>query len=253
MVAWLLAVGLAAAAPCDTAGALATLRGGGGDARAAYDCLAGEDRAGALLVAAIDAAAPVVAPAAAPAEKEPVTPDAVGEVAATLTGGDALARARLTRALAVWFLARPDVAWDPLQVARLAAADRRLVADGIHARRGRKSPVREHEGVFEQLGWYKPRATYSDNLLTEVDHLNLQSVDHPPAIPPPPPPDAVADDDGPAKPPGGGPPPPGEKPASGGCGCATPPGSAGAGAWGLLAAWGAARRARRSRRSEIRG
>ena len=92
---------------------------------------------------------------------------------------------RVRRALAVHWIHRLD---DPLPhpVARaLAASDRRLMADAVHARRGRKSPVPEHHAVFEQFEWYQPDERYSNRRLTELDRANLDVINDPPPEPQP--------------------------------------------------------------------
>ena len=63
---------------------------------------------------------------------------------------------RLTRALVLWLLERTDRPMDPQLVAALSPADRRLLADGIRARRGRASPSAEHARIFQNLDWYDP-------------------------------------------------------------------------------------------------
>lgn len=84
---------------------------------------------------------------------------------------------RLTRALVLWLLERPDRAMEPELVARLSPADRRLLADGIRARRGRASPSPEHAAVFGQLPWYAPVPGYTDARLRPVDRANIEVVD----------------------------------------------------------------------------
>lgn len=86
---------------------------------------------------------------------------------------------RLSRALAVWMLERPDAAFEPTHVEALSAADRRFLADGIRARRGRKSPVPEHDKAFAQFEWYAPVATYTDGRLKPGDKEKIASLDKP--------------------------------------------------------------------------
>jgi len=92
---------------------------------------------------------------------------------------------RLRRAIALWLLDRYDIPFDPALVALLNPADVRLLADGIKARRGRKSPVPEHEAVFSQFDWYKPLDTYTDGRLRPVDRANLDALVRPPVEPAP--------------------------------------------------------------------
>jgi len=87
--------------------------------------------------------------------------------------------ARVTRALVLWLLERTDRPMDPAVVARLSPADRRLLADGIRARRGRASPAPEHAAVFANLTWYEPVPGYNDARLRPIDRANLLVVDPP--------------------------------------------------------------------------
>jgi MYXO-CTERM domain-containing protein len=84
---------------------------------------------------------------------------------------------RLTRALVLWLLERADGPMDPDDIARLSPGDRRLLGDGIRARRGRASPSPEHAAVFAQLPWYAPMQHYTDGRLRPVDRANLEIVD----------------------------------------------------------------------------
>ncbi len=105
-----------------------------------------------------------------------------GAAAAAAAIGDG-EEPRLRRAIALWLLERYDIPFDPALVALLNPADVRLLADGIKARRGRKSPVPEHEAVFAQFDWYKPLATYTDGRLRPVDRANLDALARPPVEP----------------------------------------------------------------------
>ena len=141
---------LAAAPECDVDAAVVAVRDEG--APAAYLCLAGADAGDDVLRTAI-------------VENEGNTP-------------------RLSRALALWLLSHADIAFPAEDVAVLAPADERLLADGIKARRGRRSPVPEHAAVFEQFAWYAPSATYTDAALRSVDQANLRAmVGAPSAVP----------------------------------------------------------------------
>lgn len=136
---------VAAALACDVAGAITTLRASG--TYEAYVCVMKEETAREPIVAAVT--------------DDPTNP-------------------RLSRALALWLLERADTAWDPDLVRILPAPDRRLIADGVRARRGRKTPAPEHEKVFLQMDWYAPVQGYSDARLTETDRANIAMADKPP-------------------------------------------------------------------------
>ncbi len=120
--------------PCDIRIAMDDVRERG--KREAYDCLMAQDEAGTKLVVEL--------------LHYPSDP-------------------RLSRALTLWMLPRADKPFDPVHVAKLSADDKRLLVDGIRARRGRKSPVPQHEGVFRQFDWYKPVATFTDGRLQPGD------------------------------------------------------------------------------------
>ncbi len=112
-------------------------------------------------------------------------------------------RDRLSRALCLWLLEHGDTPMDTSLLPALNPADRRLLEDGIHARRGRKTPADVHQKVFEQLGFPAPDPRYTDGKLTTADLENLKSLREirPPVVvppaepetpeaPPPPPPKA---------------------------------------------------------------
>jgi hypothetical protein len=143
-------VAMAFAADCDAVAAVSTLKASG--KREAYDCVRSAESA-----------------------KEPL----INAIIADPTN------VRLTRAMALWLLERGDAAWDPTIVVRLPAADRRLLGDGVRARRGRKTPSPEHEAVFSQLDWYHPVSSYTDAKLTPVDRANIALADKPPPLPKP--------------------------------------------------------------------
>ncbi|MFZ5476596.1 MAG: hypothetical protein ACOZNI_07455 [Myxococcota bacterium] len=153
--------------PCDPTTAVAGVRAG---EKEAYLCLAETDAARDAIVAAIDA------------------------------GGEH--PERLTRALALWLLHHDDAEWDPALVRRLNPSDRRLLSDGVRARRGRKSPVPEHDRVFSQFAWYRPSPGYTDTRLRPVDRANVAMADKPPPAP------AAPVEEAPAP-----------APAADGCGC----------------------------------
>lgn len=152
--------------------------------RLAYECLAKNDEAGAALITRL----------ADPAVTQP---------------------GRVSRALAIWRLHRLD-GEIPAEESRAYLADeRRLIADGVRAHRGRPSPSPDHVMVFEQLPWYKPNPGYTDGRLGELDKKNIEIVNNPPA--PPSPEDAASAADAMAEAPAAAPPK-----RSSGCGsCAT--------------------------------
>ncbi|MSQ01671.1 MAG: YARHG domain-containing protein [Myxococcales bacterium] len=131
-------VGLAEV-PCDIRIAMDDVREHG--RREAYDCLMSQDEAGSQLVVAL--------------LEYPGDP-------------------RLSRALAMWMLPRADEPFDPVHVAKLSADDKRLLVDGIRARRGRKSPVPRHEAVFRQFDWYQPVPTFTDGRLRPGDKAQIE-------------------------------------------------------------------------------
>lgn len=139
---------LAFAADCDVAAAVDTLKASG--KRDAYDCVRQADDAKTPLLDAIIA--------------DP-------------------SNVRITRAMALWLLQRADTAWDPTIVTRLPADDRRLLADGVRAHRGRRTPAPDHARVFEQLDWYHPVDAYNDAKLTPTDRANIALADKPPPLP----------------------------------------------------------------------
>ncbi|HNH49794.1 MAG TPA: hypothetical protein PKY30_22315 [Myxococcota bacterium] len=91
-------------------------------------------------------------------------------------------RDRLSRALCLWLLEHGDSPIDRSLLPALNPADRRLLEDGIHARRGRKTPAEVHQKVFEQLGFPPADARYTDGKLLPVDLENLKALRE---IPPP--------------------------------------------------------------------
>jgi hypothetical protein len=93
---------------------------------------------------------------------------------------------RYTRALALHLVARADRPFNPEFVRLLNPADRRLLADGVKAHRGRKSPSPEHDAIFQKQIWYAPRPGYTDNQLSDVERANITLADNPNAAPPTP-------------------------------------------------------------------
>lgn len=208
----LLGLGLAFAAPCEPDAARAQLAASVGDLApddVATACVATDDAQGERLRAALDA-----------------SPRHAG----------------LSRALALWMLARADLPFDDADVARLVADDLRLVGDGLRARRGRATPVLAHARIFARAGWYRPVANWTPGLLREVDRVNIAKLEAPPT------PDAAA---APA-PVDLPPPPPLEVEPPGLCGCASTSGGAPRGAvllTGLIVGIAGRRATRGSRRA----
>lgn len=172
----------ALAADCDVDAALVTLATPDAGLLDAYLCLASADAAGDRLEQAL---APPVAEAGAP---EVASSEGSAGLAAG-TGDDATHH-RQARALALWMLQRTDQLFEVEQLRRLTPADRRLLADGVRARRGRKSPSPEHHAIFQKFDWYKPVPGYTDGRLTALDRGNISLADRPPEPPRPPPPAA---------------------------------------------------------------
>ena len=86
---------------------------------------------------------------------------------------------RLRRALVFTLLKENELPWTPETVALLSPADRRLLADGVKAKRGRKSPSELHHRIFENWDWYRPKLGYTDNILKPVDRANISIADDP--------------------------------------------------------------------------
>lgn len=145
----ILAVTLAFAADCDVAGALTTLRTTSDEA--AYHCVI--DASGAH-----DALAQAV-------RSDRTNP-------------------RLTRALGLWLLQNVPGEFTTADVQLLTADDRRLLSDGVRARRGRASPAPEHAKVFQQFSWYHPVLGWTDARLDATDRANIQLADDPPPVVP---------------------------------------------------------------------
>lgn len=206
MIPLLLAT-LAVAAPCVPTDAIKVLRGGEGDLKEAYLCVAGDDTGDDLLVASLDVTG--ASPSTPPSAVKSVENTAV--LPAPTLDDDAI-HARLTRALALWLLQHDQAVWDPALVRRLPATDRRLLSDGVRARAGRASPAPEHAKVFANFDWYKPVPNWTEGRLDETDRANIALAEKPPPAPPP----APAATEEPVLP-AAAPPPPQAR----WCGCAT--------------------------------
>jgi hypothetical protein len=120
----------------------------GSDKETAYRCLVERDDAGLALIAALDK-----------------------------TEDDDRGAPALSRALALYLLARADRPFVRQEIKSLLLVDRRLVRDGLRARKGRKSPAPNHHKVFEKFDWYKPDPAYTDGRLTELDRENSRILD----------------------------------------------------------------------------
>lgn len=86
---------------------------------------------------------------------------------------------RFRRALTLALLHRADKAWEPNWVSVLSPTDRRVLADGVKARKGRKSPSAEHHAIFQQFAWYQPRPLFTENQLTPLDRRQIKLADDP--------------------------------------------------------------------------
>ena len=93
---------------------------------------------------------------------------------------DEAAHPRYTRALALHLATRSERPLDVAHVRRLNPADRRLLADAVKAKAGRKSPAAAHDAVFQKMPWYAPREGYTDGRLTEVQRHNIALANKPP-------------------------------------------------------------------------
>jgi len=87
--------------------------------------------------------------------------------------------APLRRALVFVLLNTTNRLWNPKHVLLLSPADRRLLADGVKARKGRKSPSVEHHAIFNQWQWYRPIPSYTDNRMSQTDRINVGMADNP--------------------------------------------------------------------------
>ena len=123
-------------------------------AEPAYLCLAARDDAGPVLLAA--------AQAIGPETEHP---------------------ARVSRALALHLMQRLDRPLTDDEARALPAVDRRLLRDAVQARRGRPSPVPEHEALFRKFSWYRPDSSWSKSSLTGLDRQNMALLDAPPKAP----------------------------------------------------------------------
>ena len=93
---------------------------------------------------------------------------------------------RRGRALVIWRLLRLDGEIPADEARAYPPAERRLLADAIHARRGRETPSTDHDAVFQNFAWYAPDPTFTKVRLTDIDRTNLEMVNNPPdAIPEP--------------------------------------------------------------------
>lgn len=99
---------------------------------------------------------------------------------------------RVGRALALWRMQRLDERIPDGEARALSAADRRLLRDAVHARRGRASPAPEHAEIFAWFAWYKPDPRYLASRLDALDKENMAVLDAPPPPPPPAPPASAA-------------------------------------------------------------
>lgn len=193
MIALLLLHRALAADPCDLAASVTLLQSSGN--KDAYLCVAEAEGGAAALCAALD-----------------------GLTGPTDTLADA--RARYTRALTLWLIDHVDTTWDPAWVRRLSADDRRLLADGVYARRGRASPAPAHDQIFTNFAWYQPKPNYTDGRLSAADREKIAMADKPPPAPAP----TVDLSGDPAIDPAGAEAPPAASSGIGGvCGCAAAP------------------------------
>ena len=140
---------------------------------------------------------------------------------------------RLGSALALWRLQRLDVRIPDVEARLFSPADRRMLRDGVQARKGRASPSPEHAALFGRFSWYKPVAGFTPGRLTAQDRENMATLDKPPPEPKPvaPAAEAMAEAQAPEPP-----------QTEGACGCASSTGGASAAGLALALALGARRR-----------
>lgn len=105
--------------------------------------------------------------------------DAERQLVAQMSLESNKAHPRLQRALVFVLLRTLQRPWNPKHVALLSPADRRLLADGVRARQGRRSPAEDHHRIFELWEWYEPVSGYTDNRLTQLDRINIGMADNP--------------------------------------------------------------------------
>jgi hypothetical protein len=105
--------------------------------------------------------------------------DSVDELASRVPSAAEKTKPRLQRALVFALLSKADNRLSAINVSLLSPADRRLLADGLKAKRGRKSPSELHDHIFSQWDWYQPLPTYTDNRLRVIDQENIALVDEP--------------------------------------------------------------------------
>lgn len=103
--------------------------------------------------------------------------------AASAENPDANVANRMTRAFAVHLMQRLERPLTAEEVRALDASDRRLVRDAVYARRGRATPSKTHQAVFEQFDWYRPDSGFTNGRLTDLDRQNIELLDDPPPAP----------------------------------------------------------------------
>ena len=83
----------------------------------------------------------------------------------------------LRRALVFVLLNTLQRPWNPQHVLRLSPADRRLLADGVKARRGHGVGGRPRH--FSTVAVVSARAVYTDGRLSQIDRINIGMADNP--------------------------------------------------------------------------
>lgn len=139
------------------------------------------DKANARLIADFDAAVPREA-------LEKMRDAAIARKSAgTATAEDAVELSLLSQRLGVYVGGdeRPSALEDPSRLDQLLSVDElstlsrrdlRILRNTIYARKGRDFDSKIVKSYFASAAWYKPRADYSESLLSEVDRKNVTII-----------------------------------------------------------------------------
>jgi hypothetical protein len=114
--------------------------------------------------------AEVEARASAPRPEDKIELSLLSQRLGRFVGGEAAMASPLEE------VARLDKLLSVDDLATLSKRDLRILRNTIYARRGRSFESKVVRGYFETASWYKPRADYSDALLSEIDSKNIAIV-----------------------------------------------------------------------------